>query len=84
VALRRGIKLPADVTEVVSGRSWARRVDGIMVEHTVTPTEAGSRLAMTVDSTGGPWSVAARLYAPVVGLIARRIVAVAERADHAR
>lgn len=83
VVMRGGIKLPAEVTDVVAGRSWAWRVGGIVVEHTVTPTGAGSRLAMTVDSTGGPWSVAARLYAPVVGLIARRIVAVAERADRA-
>lgn len=79
VVLRGGIKMPAEVTEVVPGRSWAWRVGGIVVDHAVTPTGAGSRLTMAVDSTGGPWSVAARLYAPVVGLIARRIVTVAER-----
>lgn len=79
VILRGGISLPAEVTEVIPGRSWAWRVGGIEVDHVVTPTGDGSRLAMEVGSTGGPWSIAARLYAPVVGLIARRIVAVAER-----
>jgi len=79
VVLRGGIRLPAEVTEVVSGRSWAWRVGGIEVDHMVAQTEEGSRLTMAVDSTGGPWSVAARLYAPVVGLIARRIVVIAER-----
>jgi hypothetical protein len=36
---------------------------------------------MKVDSTGGAWSLAARAYAPVVGLIAGHIVRVAERPE---
>jgi hypothetical protein len=34
---------------------------------------------MPVESTGAGWNVAAALYAPFVGLIARQIVRVAER-----
>jgi hypothetical protein len=80
VILRGGVALPAEVTEVVPGRSWTWRVGGIVVDHVVIPVEGGgSALRMRVDSIGGPWSLAARLYAPVVGLIARHIVRVAER-----
>ncbi len=79
VILRGGLAVPAEVTEVIPGRSWAWKVGGIEVDHVVTPTDPGSLLTMAVDSTGGPWSLAARLYSPVVGLIARRIVTVAER-----
>jgi hypothetical protein len=82
VVLRGGISLPAEVTEVVPGRSWSWRVGGIVVDHLVTPAAGGgSTLEMKVDSTGGAWSLAARAYAPVVGLIAGHIVRVAERPE---
>jgi hypothetical protein len=80
VILRGGISLAAEVTAVTPGRSWTWRVGGIVVDHLVTPADGGgSSLAMKVDSTGGAWSLAARAYAPVVGLIARHIARVAER-----
>lgn len=79
VLLRGGISVPAEVTEVTPGRSWSWKVGGIVVHHIVTPTATGCRLEMPVESSGGPWSVAATLYAPFVRLIARRIVEVAER-----
>jgi uncharacterized protein YndB with AHSA1/START domain len=80
VALRGGITLPAEVIEVVPGRSWSWRVGGIVVDHVVRPAASGgSSLEMKVGSTGRAWSLAARAYAPVVGLIARHIVRVAER-----
>jgi hypothetical protein len=82
VILRGGISLPAEVIEVVPGRLWSWRVGGIVVDHVVTPAaRGGSTLEMKVDSTGRAWSLAARAYAPVVGLIARRIVRVAERTE---
>ena len=79
VVLRGGIRLPAEVTGVDPGRSWSWKVGGIVVHHVVTATPNGSRLAMPVESSGWAWSPAAKLYAPVVDLIARRIVRVAER-----
>ena len=79
VILRGGLRLPAEVTDVVPGRSWTWKVGGIVVHHIVTPTATGSTLAMPVEPAGRPWAPAAALYAPVVGAIARRIVRVAER-----
>jgi uncharacterized protein YndB with AHSA1/START domain len=79
VVLRGGIKVPAEITEVVPGRSWTWKVGGIVVHHRVTPTPGGSRLEMPVESTGLPWNVAAAFYSPLVGAIARRLVQVAER-----
>ena len=79
VVLRGGVTVPAVVTEVVPGRSWSWRVGGIVVHHIVTPTDSGCRIEMPVESSGGPWTAAAVLYAPFVGLIARRIARVAER-----
>ncbi len=80
VVLRGGVRVPAEITEVVPGESWSWRVGGIVVDHVVAPSgTGGSSLAMPVESTGGPWGLAAALYAPFVGLIARQIVRVAER-----
>lgn len=79
VVLRGGLRLPAEVTDVVAGRSWTWKVGGIVVHHIVTPTSTGSRLSMPVEATGRLWGPAAALYSPVVGAIARRIVQVAER-----
>lgn len=80
VILRGGIRVPAEINEVVPGRSWSWRVGGVIVHHIVESTAGGSRLAMPVEAIGRAWSVPAALYAPVVGLIARRIVRIAERA----
>jgi len=78
VVLKGGIRIPAEVTQVEPGRSWTWQVGGIVVRHIVTPTADGCRLEMPVESSGAPWSVAATLYTPFVGLIARRIARIAE------
>ena len=78
VILRGGVKVPAEILEVVPGRSWSWRVGGIVVDHIVAPAPGGSLLEMPVRSSGALWTPAALLYAPVVGLIARRIARVAE------
>ena len=79
VVLVGGIRLPAKILEVEAGRSWTWQVGGIIVEHQVMPAPEGSRLAMPVRPAGGLWKPAAMAYAPMVKLIARRIVRVAER-----
>jgi hypothetical protein len=81
VLLRGGIRLPAEITEVIPGRSWSWRVGGIIVHHVVTPSGQGSELAMPVEHEGRLWAPAAVAYAPLVGLIARRIARVAEAGD---
>ena len=78
VLLRGGAKLPAEVLEVVPGRSWSWRVGGIIVEHRVIPMPGGFRLEMPVKATGTLWKPGAIAYGGVVNLIAGRIVAVAE------
>ena len=79
VVLRGGIRLPVEITFVDPGRSWSWRIGGIVVHHIVTSTAEGSRLEMPVESSGLAWTPAAALYAPVVALITRRIVQIAER-----
>ena len=71
--------MPAEITRVDPGHSWSWMVGGIEVEHTVEAAGKGSRLSMPVHARSAPWAPAAIVYAPVVGLIARRIVRVAER-----
>ena len=78
VVLKGGLTLPAEIIEVDPGRSWSWRVGGIVVDHVVSPAPGGSRLEMPVEAASAPWSPAAFAYGPVVGLIARRIVRVAE------
>lgn len=79
VILRGGLRIPAEITRVEPGHSWSWRVGGIVVDHIVEAAGDGSRLAMPVHAGSAPWTPAAIAYAPVVGLIARRIVRVAER-----
>lgn len=81
VILRGGIRLPAEVTAVDPGRSWSWKVGGIVVHHIVTPAPGGSLLEMTVEASAKAWTPAAKLYAPVVGVIAGRTARAAE-GDH--
>lgn len=83
VVLRGGLRLPVEVTEVEPGRSWTWQVGGIIVSHVVESVPGGSRLSMPVRPAGGLWKPAALAYAPLVGLIARRIVRIAESDDAA-
>jgi hypothetical protein len=81
VLLKGGLRLSARITEVIAGSSWTWRVGGIVVHHIVSPAPGGSRLEMPVEAGSKPWTPAALAYAPIVGLIARRIAQVAERAS---
>ena len=80
VVLRGGVRIPARITEVTPGESWAWRVGGIELRHTVVPRfGGGSRIEHVVQGSGLPWSAASLAYAPVVGLVARNLARVAER-----
>jgi hypothetical protein len=78
VVLRGGLRIAARVTEVRSGESWTWKVGGLRVRHLVRPAGSGSRLEHVVEGSTTPWSLVARAYAPVVGLIARNIARVAD------
>lgn len=84
VILRGGLRVPAEVTRVEPGHSWSWKVGGMVVDHIVETAGSGSRLAMPVHAESAPWTPAAIAYAPVVNLIARRIVRVAERGEAPR
>lgn len=79
VVLLGGLRLGAEITEVIPGRSWGWRVGGLKVHHLVEPTEHGSRLQFAVEATSRRWSPAAAAYSTLVGLIVRHIARVAER-----
>jgi len=81
VILAGGLRLPAEITEVLPGHSWSWQVGGILVDHVVSEAPGGSTLSMPVRPARGLWKPTALAYAPVVGLIAHRIVQIAER-DH--
>jgi uncharacterized protein YndB with AHSA1/START domain len=85
VVLRGGVRLAAEILDVVPGRSWTWRVGGIRVRHAVHTLPGGrSRLEHEVTGTALPWSAAALAYAPLVGLIALNIARVAGRQGASR
>ena len=79
VVLLGGVRLPAEIVEVVAGRSWTWQVGGLRVRHGVEATPSGARLSMTPEGDGPIWSPAALLYRLPVAIIARRVTRVAER-----
>lgn len=80
VMLRGGIRIPARIVAVAPGESWSWQVAGMTVGHRVVPLPNGrSRIEISTEGRSAPWSLAARLYAPVVGLIAHNVARVAER-----
>ncbi len=80
VVLRGGIRIPARIVEVAPGESWSWQVSGLRVSHRVTALPSGrSRIEMSVEGRSAPWSAAALLYAPLVGLIVRNVARLAER-----
>ena len=79
VVLVGGAKLPAEILSVEPGRSWTWRVGGLVLEHIVTTAPDEVKLEMPVRATRPLWKPVAAAYQPVVNLIARRIVRLAER-----
>lgn len=79
VVLRGGMRIGAEILEVVPGRSWTWRVKGLEVRHEVETTPRGARLAMTPSGSGPIWSPFAIAYRLPTALIARNIARVAKR-----
>jgi hypothetical protein len=77
VILRGGIRIGAEILEVVPGISWAWQVKGLRMRHEVTPTPSGARLSMIPEGSGPLWSALALGYRLPTGLIARNVARVA-------
>jgi Polyketide cyclase / dehydrase and lipid transport len=79
VVLRGGVRVGAEILEVVPGESWTWRVKGLRIRHEVEATPGGSRLTMTPSGSGPFWAPAALAYRVPTSLIARNITRVASR-----
>lgn len=79
VLLRGGLALPATVTAVQTGESWAWEVGGIAVRHAVRPAAGGSEVEMATAGQGPVWGAAAAAYALPVALLVRNIARLAAR-----
>ena len=79
VVLRGGVRIGAEILEVVPGRSWTWQVKGLRIRHEVEPLATGSRLTMTPEGSGPFWAPAALAYRLPTALIARNIARVAGR-----
>jgi hypothetical protein len=79
VLLRGGLRVGAEILEVVPGRSWAWRVKGLVIRHEIEPVPGGTRLSMTPEGDGPLWSPLALAYRLPTALIARNVARVARR-----
>ena len=77
VILRGGVRIGAEILEVVPGRSWTWRVKGLEVRHEVEATPRGARLTMTPQGSGPFWAPVALGYRLPTALIARNVARVA-------
>ena len=79
VVLLGGVRLDAEILEVVPGRSWTWQVGGLRVRHEVEATARGTRFTMTPEGDGPIWGPAALLYRLPTALIERNVARVARR-----
>jgi hypothetical protein len=79
VVLRGGVRIGAEILEVVPGRSWTWQVKGLRIRHEVHPTPAGARITMTPSGSGAFWSPLAAAYRLPTALITRNVARVAAR-----
>jgi hypothetical protein len=79
VLLPGGLRIGAEILEVVAGRSWAWRVKGLVIRHQVEPVPRGTRLSMIPEGDGPLWAPLALAYRLPTALIARNVARVARR-----
>jgi hypothetical protein len=80
VVLRGGVRVGAEILEVVPGASWTWQVKGLRIRHEVVPTIAGGcRLSMIPSGSGPIWLPIATGYRLSTALIARNVGRVATR-----
>jgi hypothetical protein len=79
VVLRGGLRIAAEILEVVPGKSWTWQVKGLRIRHEVEPSRSGCLLAMTPEGSGPLWAPAALIYRLPTTLIAHNLARVADR-----
>jgi uncharacterized protein YndB with AHSA1/START domain len=80
VALRGGVRIGAEILEVVPGAVWTWQVKGLRIRHEVTAKiDGGCRLSMTPSGSGPFWLPVATGYRLPTALIARNVARVARR-----
>jgi hypothetical protein len=79
VVLRGGVRIAAEILEVVPGHTWTWRVKGLRIRHTVEPMPGGCRLSMVPEGSGPFWSSVAFGYRLPTALIARNVARAASR-----
>jgi uncharacterized protein YndB with AHSA1/START domain len=79
VLLRGGLRIDAEILEVVPGRSWTWQVKGLVVRHQVEPILGGASLSMTSEGDGPIWAPFALAYRIPTALIARNVARVVRR-----
>jgi hypothetical protein len=71
------VPVPAKVTAKQAGRSWTWRVGPVDMVHEVRPAGDGCDVIVTMHAPGPLEPVLERTYAPVVGLLVRRLAQLA-------
>jgi hypothetical protein len=79
VLLRGGLRIGAEILEVLPSRSWTWRVKGLVIRHEVEPVPGGTRLSMTPEGDGPLWAPLALAYHLPAALIARNVARIARR-----
>jgi hypothetical protein len=79
VLLRGGLRIGAEILEVLPSRSWTWRVKGMVIRHEVEPVPGGTRLSMTPEGDGPLRAPLALAYRLPTTLIARNVARVARR-----
>ena len=77
VVLRGGVRIGAEILDVVPGQSWTWQVRGVRIRHEVEATARGARLTMTPEGSGPFWAPLAAGYRLPVALIAHNVARVA-------
>ena len=73
------VPVPARISAKEAGRSWTWTVAGVDLAHRVEPRGDGCVVAIEIRSPAALEPLLRSTYGPVVGLLVRRLAAVAER-----
>ncbi len=79
------VPVPARISRVNPGESWAWQVGLVTMDHVVEalPRDAGARVAIVFDAPAPLEALIARTYGPLVAALLGRLAAAAEEAEAA-
>ena len=75
------VPVPARITAKEAGRSWTWSVGVVDLAHRVEPRGEGCVVAIDIEAPAALEPLVRATYGPVVGVLVRRLAAVAERPD---